>query len=86
VHTGKAAARPVVNVGTAGVGAPVVSTLEDGASVGLSLVAVFAPVLVVVALVLLAWALVRWWRAVRRLRTRRALGQGVRRGASPPAP
>jgi hypothetical protein len=86
VHTGKAAARPVVNVGTAGVGAPVVSTLEDGASVGLSLVAVFVPVLVVVALVLLAWALVRTWRAVRRLRTRRALGQGVRRGASPPAP
>ncbi|HET8595882.1 MAG TPA: DUF4126 domain-containing protein [Intrasporangium sp.] len=86
VHTGKAAARPVVNVGTVGMGGPVVSTLEDGASVGLSLVAVFVPVLVVVALVLLAWALVRTRRAVRRLRTRRTTGQEVRRGASPPAP
>ena len=56
VHAGKAAARPVVNVGTAGFGAPVVSTAEDGASVGLSLAALFAPVLCLIGLVLLAWA------------------------------
>ena len=43
VHTGKVAARPVVNMGTGGLGAPVVSTAEDGASVGLSLAALFAP-------------------------------------------
>ena len=36
VHTGKMAARPVINIGTAGTGAPVVSTVEDGASFGLS--------------------------------------------------
>ena len=71
VHTGKMAARPVVNVGTAGLGGPVVSTIEDGASIGLSLIAILAPVLVVVALALLAWLLiwmtlrVRRWRASR---------------------
>jgi hypothetical protein len=71
VHTGKVAARPVVNVGTAGLGAPVVSTAEDGASVGLSLAALFAPVLCLVALVLLAWALIAGSLKVRRWRRRR---------------
>lgn len=33
VHTGKAASRPVINAGTAGFGAPVASTAEDGAAV-----------------------------------------------------
>lgn len=55
VHAGKAAARPVVNAGTGGLGAPVVSTLEDGASIGLSLVAIFLPVLVLVVLALGIW-------------------------------
>jgi hypothetical protein len=71
VHTGKAAARPVVNMGTAGFGAPVVSTAEDGASVGLSLAALFAPVLCLIALVLLAWALIAGSLRVRRRRRRR---------------
>ncbi|MFN8044601.1 MAG: DUF4126 domain-containing protein [Dermatophilaceae bacterium] len=68
VHTGKMAARPVLNTGTVGAAAPVVSTVEDGASIGLSLLAVFLPILVVLALVLMvalfAWVLVRWrrWR------------------------
>ena len=53
VHAGKTAARPVVNVGTAGFGAPVVSTAEDGASIGIALVAVFVPVLVVLVLSLI---------------------------------
>lgn len=62
-HTAKAALRPAVNVSTAGTGAPVVSTLEDVASIGLSLAAIFAPLLVIVFLVILAWAgyrLIRW--------------------------
>ncbi len=71
VHTGKAAARPVVNMGTAGFGAPVVSTAEDGASVGLSLAALFAPVLCLIALVLLTWALIAGSLKVRRRRRRR---------------
>ncbi|MCC2314703.1 DUF4126 domain-containing protein [Cellulomonas xiejunii] len=73
VHAGKAAARPVVNAGTGGLGAPVVSTLEDGASVGLSLIAVFLPVLVLLVLAVAIWALVvlrRRWRARRPPRKR----------------
>ncbi len=50
VHLVKSGARPVVNATTAGVGAPVVSTVEDAGSLSLSLVAVFLPVLVLVFL------------------------------------
>jgi len=71
VHSGKAAARPAINAGTLGFGAPVASTVEDGTSVGLSLVAIFIPVLVVVFLVLLAWLLIWLWLKVRRWRRRR---------------
>ncbi|GGP76315.1 DUF4126 domain-containing protein [Streptosporangium pseudovulgare] len=70
VHVMKSTARPVVNVSTAGVGAPVVSTLEDAGSLGMSLVAVFLPVLVIVGVAILA--LFGWW-AIRRVRRRRAL-------------
>ncbi|ASR54695.1 DUF4126 domain-containing protein [Cellulomonas sp. CW35] len=58
VHAGKATVRPVVNAATLGAGAPVVSTVEDGTSVGLSLAAVFVPVLVLVLLVALVVAFV----------------------------
>ncbi len=73
VHSGKMAARPVINVGTLGTGAPLVSTAEDGASIGLSLVAVFIPVLVVLALALLAWLLI--WLLLRARRRRRDKGR-----------
>ncbi|MCF6473035.1 DUF4126 domain-containing protein [Nonomuraea sp. MG754425] len=78
VHTLKAVARPVVNAGTAGVGAPVVSTVEDAGSFGMSLIAVFLPVLVIVALLVLAVA--AWWllRRVRRSRARRRAARGPR--------
>jgi len=69
VHTGKATARPVINTATIGIGAPVVSTVEDGTSLGLSLVAVFLPALVLIALALLAAPMVWVWRR-RRLRRR----------------
>jgi len=71
VHTGKMAARPVINVGTVGTGAPVVSTLEDISSLGLSLLALIAPLLVIVALALLAWLLIWMWLRVRRWRRTR---------------
>ena len=71
-HTGKAAARPVANAGTAGFAAPVLSTAEDAAAVTLSLAAVFAPVLALVLLLLVAWMLWRAWRSVVRMRERRA--------------
>ncbi|GAA3207488.1 DUF4126 domain-containing protein [Nonomuraea helvata] len=76
VHAIKATARPMINVGTAGVGAPVVSTIEDAGSFGMSVVAVFAPVLVIVAL--LALAVLAWW-AIRRVRRFRARRQAARR-------
>lgn len=71
VHSGKMAARPAINAGTLGAGAPVVSTAEDGASLGLSLVAIFIPILVIFALLGLAWLLVWMWLKVRKWKKRR---------------
>ncbi|WP_404313430.1 DUF4126 domain-containing protein [Agrococcus terreus] len=62
VHAGKTALRPAANVATGGAAAPVVSTIEDAGAVGLSVLALVAPILVLVVLVLLglfAWSLVR---------------------------
>jgi hypothetical protein len=80
VHTGKVVARPAINAGTLGAGAPVVSAAEDTASVGLSLIAIFIPVLVVAALVLLGVGLFLLARKVRRWR--RSRGNGVRRATT----
>jgi hypothetical protein len=68
VHAGKAAARPIINATTLGVGAPVVSTIEDGVSVSMSVVAVVLPILVL--LLLAGFVALVWW-AVRRLTRRR---------------
>jgi hypothetical protein len=43
VHVTKATARPIINMSTLGIGAPVVSTIEDVLAVVTSLVAVFIP-------------------------------------------
>ena len=64
----KTAVRPVANVATAGVAAPVLSTIEDVTSIGLVFIAILLPLLVVVALVALAWA---GWSLLRRRRKRR---------------
>jgi Domain of unknown function (DUF4126) len=68
VHAGKASARPVVNATTLGVGTPVVSAAEDATSLGMSLIALFAPVLVMVGLLLLLLAMVLGFRRLRRRR------------------
>jgi hypothetical protein len=73
VHGVKATARPVVNVTTAGFGAPVISTLEDFGSVVMSLLAILAPVLVLLGLGLVVWFAV--WVAGRRRRRRRERSQ-----------
>ena len=70
VHGVKAAARPVVNVSTAGFGAPVASTLEDIGSVLMSVLAILMPVLVLVGIGLVIWLAVT---VVRRRRRKRAL-------------
>lgn len=64
----KSAVRPAANVATAGVAAPVLSTAEDATSVGLVFVAILIPALVLVAVLVLAWAAIvlrrrRRWRA-----------------------
>ena len=64
----KSAVRPAANVATAGMAAPVLSTVEDAASVGLVFLAILVPVLVLVAVVALAWAVVRILRRRRRQR------------------
>ncbi|ORB26593.1 DUF4126 domain-containing protein [Mycolicibacterium parafortuitum] len=62
----KSTVRPAANVATAGMAAPVLSTAEDIASVALVFVAILVPMLVLVALLALAWV------AVRLVRRRRA--------------
>ena len=69
VHGVKAAARPVVNVSTAGFGAPIVSTIEDFGSALMSLLAILMPILVLVGIALFAWLAIV---VVRRRRRKRA--------------
>jgi hypothetical protein len=68
VHLVKTAVRPAANVATAGVAAPVLSTVEDGISVSLVLVALLVPALVLVFVVIIAWAAFRLLRRRRRRR------------------
>jgi len=85
VHGMKATARPVVNVSTAGVGAPIVSTAEDVFSATLSVVAIVLPVLVLVFLVALVagffWVLRRRRRRKAAKRAAAAAAAGLRQRA-----
>lgn len=67
VHGMKAAARPVVNVATAGIGAPAVSTAEDAFSVSMAFVAIVFPILIIGFLIVLVWLFI----VLRRRRKRR---------------
>ncbi|HEX9093775.1 MAG TPA: DUF4126 domain-containing protein [Coriobacteriia bacterium] len=69
VHAAKATTRPVVNTATAGFGAPVVSAIEDGVAAVTTFVALAAPYLVGLAVILLA---VLFWRLWARKRSRGA--------------
>jgi hypothetical protein len=62
VHATKATVRPAVNATTLGTATPLVSAVEDVASAGTTLVAVFAPVLILLLLGLGAWGV---WRLAR---------------------
>ena len=74
VHGAKASARPVVNVSTLGIGAPIISVLEDIVSAIASFLAIFAPVIFIVFAVLVIGAGVR---LVRRIRRRKAIQPAV---------
>jgi hypothetical protein len=75
VHAAKSAARPVLNAMTLGVAAPVVSTIEDGSSMLLAVLAIVAPVLVIAALGGIGIVAVLLYR---RLRARRAAASAPR--------
>jgi hypothetical protein len=64
----KSTLRPAANVATAGMAAPVLSTVEDITSVGLVFLAILVPVpvLVLVAVLALTWAVMRIVRRRRR--------------------
>jgi hypothetical protein len=59
MHLTKTAVRPAANVATAGVAAPVLSTVEDFASISLVFVAILLPALVLVVVALITWAAVK---------------------------
>jgi cbb3-type cytochrome oxidase subunit 3 len=72
VHSMKAAARPVVNASTAGLGAPVASTAEDFFSVTMSFVAIIFPFLIIFFLVFLGWVFYLLRKRRRRKQAERA--------------
>lgn len=78
-HGTRMAIRPFSTLTTGGVGNPVLSLIEDVVSAGLSLVAILLPVL---ALLLVVALFVVAWRMIRRLRLRRAERPAT--GAAPP--
>jgi DUF1365 family protein len=78
----KSTVRPAANVATAGVAAPVLSTVEDVTSVGLVFVAILLPILVLVALVALLWGAFRLWRW-RKRRGEAKIGVNARTNAAP---
>ena len=82
VHLTKTAVRPAANVATAGVAAPVLSTLEDFTSVGLTFIAILIPALVVVVLIALVWAAV-WLLRRRRRKHSSSRGASPVRGTTP---
>lgn len=67
VHLTKTAVRPAANVATAGVAAPVLSTVEDLTSVSLTFIAILIPALVLIVMIALVWAAV-WLLRRRRKR------------------
>ena len=71
VHLLKAAVRPVANVASAGLAAPVLSTAEDAGSAALTLGAVVVPVLAAAGVVVVVVLLVLGVRRRRRARARR---------------
>jgi hypothetical protein len=80
-HTVKATSRPVVSATTAGVGNPIVSTIEDILTVVTSVLLIVAPILGIILLVILVLLMARLMiGVVRRFRSRKT--PGISQGAS----
>jgi len=85
-HLLKAAARPVLNTVTFGVGGPVVSTLEDVASAFMAVIAIVIPLLVLVVLPATLGIGIWAWRRRRRRKRREAEPPQLPDAAGPPGP
>jgi hypothetical protein len=72
VHATKAAVRPVVNATTLGVGAPVVSVAEDLTSAIASILAIYAPILLILFVGILAFVAYKVYIRIKRRRATRA--------------
>lgn len=81
VHSMKAAARPVINATTVGLGAPVASTAEDAFSVAMSFAAILFPFLIIFFLIFLLWAFFAMRRRRKRKRLDKAEREALRRGS-----
>jgi hypothetical protein len=84
VHGTKATARPVINVSTLGVGAPVASTIEDIVSVTMSLVAIVMPFLIVFFVAAFVWFFIWARRRRRRRKAEKAAAKAAARGLPGP--
>jgi Domain of unknown function (DUF4126) len=71
IHAGRATIRPISTVGTAGIGNPVLSLVEDVGALGLTLAAFVVPVLAALAVIALVVLILLAWRR----RPRRAAPQ-----------
>ncbi|HWM34725.1 MAG TPA: DUF4126 domain-containing protein [Pseudolysinimonas sp.] len=78
VHIGKTMARPAANAASFGLAAPVLSTVEDGISVVLTIFAIVLPVLVILGVIAVAVGGVLLVKRARRRRRDKA--------AAPPVP
>jgi hypothetical protein len=67
VHAVKATARPAITISTGGLGNPVISVIEDGIATLTSILAVLAPIVAIVLMLL--FAVLLWWlyKKIRRL-------------------
>jgi len=79
VHATKATARPIVTVATGGIGNPVVSTVEDVTSFVMTMLAVLAPVLLLIAFGIVLYIGWRIW-------DRRKAAKPVTAGSAPNPP
>lgn len=71
VHVVKATVRPVVTATTAGVGNPIVSTIEDVTSALVALLSILIPTLIALLLLLLLIVVISWYWRRRRARSAR---------------
>jgi uncharacterized membrane-anchored protein len=75
LHATRAAIRPAATTTTAGVANPIVSAIEDAVSLTLTILAVVAPLIAFLLVLLLLIGVIQAWRRVQRWRRSRARPQ-----------